>query len=161
MTMGETIPDFTLTGAKGTEIREFTLSSVAGDRPALLVFYIYDYSPVCETQICEINDSEWLMFNDDVTVLGISTDGPYSHRQFIADEDITYPLLSDGDLTVYEACGMTEDGADGAPEPKRGLVIVDGSRTVRYRWQPDDNWDAWDTAKMRETYDVLAALSSA
>ena len=105
---GDTAPDFTLTGAQGDEIREFTLSAFADGRPAVLVFYIHDFSPVCTDQMCEINDMEFLTFNDDAAVVGISTDGPFSHREFIQDNDISYPLLSDVDKEIYEAYGMTE-----------------------------------------------------
>jgi peroxiredoxin len=147
---GETAPDFTLEGTQGEEIREFTLSEFAGSRPAVLVFYIYDYSPVCTDQMCELNDMEFLTFNDDIAVLGISTDGPYSHRRFIADNDLSYPLLTDDDKRVYEQYGMIDRTEDGRRKPKRGVVLVDADRVVRYRWQAEDNWDAWRIRPLSE-----------
>jgi peroxiredoxin len=62
--------------------------------------------------MCEINDMEMLTFNDDVAVLGISSDGPYSHQQFIT-QNISYPLLTDDEKQVYEQYGMIEQSEDG------------------------------------------------
>ena len=146
---GDMAPDFTLTGAQGDEIREFTLSAFADGRPAVLVFYIHDFSPVCTDQMCEINDMEFLTFNDDAAVVGISTDGPFSHREFIQDNDISYPLLSDVDKEIYEAYGMTERD-DEKRHPQRGVVLVDSDRTVEYRWQAADNWDEWEMETLNE-----------
>lgn len=155
---GEDAPDFTLEGAQGEEIREFSLSEYA--TPVVLVFYIYDYSPVCTTQMCEVNDMEFLTFTEDVTVLGISTDGPYSHRQFIKDNNLTYPLLSDGDKDVYEKYGMLDRTDESKRQPKRGIVLVDSDRTVEYTWRAPGNWDAWRTEPLREVNEVLRDITA-
>jgi peroxiredoxin len=152
-------PDFTLTGTDGGEVREFTLSEFADGRPTMLVFYIYDYSPVCTAQMCEVNDMEFLTFNEDVTVLGISTDGPYSHQQYIADNDLSYPLLTDDDKVVYEEYGMIERTDDGKRQPKRGIVLIDADRAVQSRWQADDNWDTWETKPLSEANSILNGLT--
>ncbi len=160
VTTGDTAPDFTLEGAQGEEIREFTLSAFADGRPTVLVFYIHDFSPVCTDQMCEINDMEFLTFNDDARVLGVSTDGPFSHREFIEDTDISYPLLSDVDKEVYEAYGMVEQDGE-KQQPKRGVVLLDSDRTVQYRWQAADNWDAWSTETLNEIDSRVRELAKA
>jgi len=156
---GDTAPEFTLEGVADGEIRTFALSELLADGPAVLTFYIYDYSPVCTDQMCEVNDMEFLTLNDDATPVGISTDGPYSHRQFAADNDLSYPLLTDDDKEVYEQYGMlvTEDGKR---QPRRGIVVVDTDRTVQYRWMADDNWDAWEVAPLDEANTVVRELVS-
>lgn len=161
MNVGETAPDFTLTGTRGTEIREFTLSEFSGGRPTLLSFYVYDFSPVCADQMCELNDFEMLTFNDDVAVLGISPDGPYSHQQFIRDNDLSYPLLTDEDKSVYDEFEMLTEAPSGGRKHKRGLVLLDADRTVRYRWEASDNWDPWNMAPLREAYDISLELGGA
>lgn len=158
--VGETAPDFTLEGTQGETVREFTLSEIATGRPVVLVFYIYDYSPVCTEQMCEVNDMEFLTFNDDVAVLGISTDGPYSHQRFIADNDITYPLLTDDDKMVYEQYGLIEHTDDGKRKPRRGIVVIDGDRNVRYRWKSQNNWDEWRTQPLSEVNDLINELTA-
>ncbi|MFB6300645.1 MAG: redoxin domain-containing protein, partial [Halobacteriales archaeon] len=152
-------PDFRLTGTDGEQGREYTLSTFADGRPTMLVFYIYDYSPVCTTQMCEVNDMEFLTFNEEVAVLGISTDGPYSHQQFIADNDISYPLLTDDEKEVYEQYGMLDRTEEGKRQAKRGIVLLDSERTVRYRWEADDNWDPWETRPLSEANAILNDLT--
>jgi peroxiredoxin len=120
---------------------------------------VYDFSPVCEDQMCEVNDMEFLTFNDDVAVLGISTDGPYSHQRFIAENDLTYPLLTDDDKTVYEQYGMIDRTAEGKRSPKRGIVLIDADRAVQYRWQAEDNWDSWETKPLSDANAILNDLA--
>lgn len=154
-------PDFTLTGTQGEEIREFTLSEFAADRPVMLVFYVYDFSPVCSTQMCELNDMEILTFNDEIAVLGISPDGPYSHQRFIEQNDLSYPLLTDEDKQVYGQYGMLEETPSGRRQQKRGIVLLDADRTVRYRWAATDNWAPWDMEPLHEAYEISLELASA
>jgi peroxiredoxin len=155
---GATALDFTLTGAQGDEVREFTLSEFAAGRPAMLVFYVYDFSPVCEDQMCELNDMEMLTFNDEIAVLGISPDGPYSHQQFIRQNNLSYPLLTDEDKQVYDQFGMLEETDEGKRNQKRGIVLLDADRTVRYRWVIDDNWEPWDMDPLHEAYEISQKL---
>jgi len=155
---GETAPGFRLQGAKDGEIQTFTLSELLEDGPVVLAFYIYDYSPVCTDQMCEMNDMEFLTFNADATPVGISTDGPYSHREFAADNDLTYPLLTDDDKQVYEQYGMVATAEDGSREARRGIVVVGTDRTVQYRWVAEDNWDAWEVAPLDEANSVVTEL---
>lgn len=109
--------------------------------------------------MCEVNDMELLTFNDDVAVLGLSTDGPYSHQQFIAQNGISYPLLSDIDKEVYQQFDMLEDTEQSDRQSKRGVVLLDGDLTVRYRWEADDNWDEWNIEPLHEAYELIEELT--
>lgn len=159
MEIGETVSDFTATGVRNGEITELTLSEYAAGRPTALVFYVHDFSPVCETQMCEINDSEYLTFNDDLTVLGISTDGPYSHQKFIEENNLSYPLLYDDDKRIYEMFDMIEATEAGRRQPKRGIVLLDADFTVQFWWQANDNWDTWRMDPISDLIDVLDNLT--
>lgn len=121
----------------------------------MLVFYIYDFTPVCTTQLCEVNDMELLTLNDGAAVLGISTDGPFSHQRFIAENDITHPLLTDDDKRIYEQYEMIEHGDNGRCHPKRGIVLLDANRTIRYRWTATDNWDDWEMQPLIDANDRI------
>lgn len=157
---GETVPDFTLDGTRGEEISEFTLSEVANGRPTMLVFYVHDFSPVCTTQMCEVNDMEMLTFNDDAAVVGLSSDGPYSHQKFIEENNLSYPLLTDTSLRIYREFGLVEDESDGGVLPKRGIVLLDGDRTVRYLWEAESNWDDWSMSVLSEANDIIDELTN-
>lgn len=158
--LGNSVFDFTAEGVQDGEITNLTLSEYADGRPTALVFYVHDFSPVCEAQICEINDSEFLTFNDGVAVLGISTDGPYSHKKFSEAHGLSYPLVYDDDKSIYEMFGMIRETEEGKKKPKRGIALIDGEFTIRYWWQAEDNWDAWRTDPISDLADALAALSS-
>ena len=53
--------------------------------------------------MCTLRDSEALSLLENTVVLGISTDGVYSHRAFAEKHRIDFPLLSDSDSRVAEA----------------------------------------------------------
>lgn len=153
--------DLTLEGTDGEEIRTYKLSEVLAGRPTVLAFYVYDFSPVCETQMCEMNDMEYVTLNEDVAVYGISTDGPYSHREFARKNGISYPLLSDPRKRVYEQFGLVEVTDDGRRQPRRGIVVLDGDGTEQYRWVADDNWDDWEVTPLDEANETVRRLMSA
>jgi peroxiredoxin len=150
---GETAPDFTLSGARDDEIREFTLSEFADGRPTMVVFYVHDFSPVCTDQMCEVNDMEMLTLNNEIAVVGVSPDGPYSHREFIQQNNLSYPLLTDDEKSVYEAFGMVER-TDDRRQTKRGIVLLDPDRTVQYRWVAEDNLEDWEVSLLSEAHEI-------
>lgn len=155
--IGDTVPDFTLEGTRGEEIREYTVSEFAAGRPTVLVFYVHDFSPVCTNQMCEVNDMELLTLNDDVAVIGISSDGVYSHREFIEDTGISYPLLADTNKELYEAFDLIDREGSGRVA-KRGVVLLDERRTVQFRWESADNWAEWRMDPLYELHDHIEEL---
>ena len=48
---------------------------------------------------------------------------------------------------------------EGRRNPKRGIVLLDGDSTVRYRWQAEDNWDSWGMDPIADVADLLDELS--
>ena len=110
--------------------------------------------------MCEVNDAEFLTFNDNTAVLGISSDGPYSYSEFIEQNNISSPLLSDDEKTVYEQFDLIEEMPDGTRQTKRGLVLLDDSLTVQYRWQANNNWDEWTMDPVSDAREVITELIS-
>ena len=94
--IGEQAPDFTLKGVDDFRIREFTLSDhLRGNGFVVLSFYVFDFSPVCTEQVCELDNLDLFEMVEDVTLWGLAPDGPYSHKQFIDQHSISFPLLCD------------------------------------------------------------------
>jgi len=151
--VGETAPDFTLQGGDGFRVETFNLSEqLRRSGFVVLSFYVYDFSPVCTEQMCELSNLDVLEMVDDVTLWGLAPDGPYAHKEFIDEHGIEFPLLCDTAGRVAEAYDVLYEEFDGFERvPERSLLLVDGDRRVRVRWVADDNWEEWTNEPLRET----------
>jgi peroxiredoxin len=90
--VGDPAPDFTLTDQYGTA---HTLSSVAGERHALLVFFPFAFSGICTGELLEIQLNIDRFVNDKVGVYGVSCDPSPALKSWAAIEGYRFPLLSD------------------------------------------------------------------
>ncbi len=99
---------------EGTKIIDFTLFdqdniehklSDYSSGKVLLYFYPKDDTPGCTKEACMITE----VYNDfkkaGITVLGVSTDSPESHKKFREKYNIPFTLLSDPDKKVIKAYG--------------------------------------------------------
>ena len=120
---GDLAPDFELIDQDGNVFR---LSAQKGQR-MLLVFYPGDNTPVCTAQLCDYRDGLEGFQGLDVKVVGISADDPASHRAFREKHDLPFTLLSDPNLEVAR-----KYGCKALIGMKRGVFLVDESRTIRY-----------------------------
>jgi peroxiredoxin Q/BCP len=98
---GESAPDFTLPDA---DDRPVSLASFRGRR-TVVYFYPAAMTPGCTTQACDFRDSLASLQGAGISVVGISPDSPAKLAQFRDRDAITFPLLSDEDLTVLKAYG--------------------------------------------------------
>lgn len=96
-------PDFTLQDADGNS---YTLSSYRGVSPVVIYFYPKAGTPGCTKQACGIRDS-WLKFSENgIVVLGISVDSKDDIKEFILENNLNFPLLSDSNKEVSKAYGV-------------------------------------------------------
>jgi len=137
--VGQTTPDFTLTGAAAGSIETHSLSEYTSRGwSVILVFYPFDFHPACTDQWCSLRDADWLTLLEDVVVLGVGGDGAYAHREYAARNDVQFPLLSDTDGTVSRAYGVLAQEFEGHRDvPGRATLVVDPNRVVRYAWSAD------------------------
>ena len=92
LAIGDPAPDFTLKDQHGQSV---TLSSYAGSKAVLLVFYPFAFSGVCTGELTGLRDRLGDFETDDTTLLALSCDPIYAQRA-VADRDgIFFPLLSD------------------------------------------------------------------
>jgi peroxiredoxin Q/BCP len=96
---GQAAPAFTLPDQDGKHV---SLSDFSG-KNVIIYFYPAAMTPGCTTQACDFRDSLASLQAAGYVVLVISKDSPPKHKKFEEKEGLTFPLLSDPDLTVHNA----------------------------------------------------------
>ena len=98
---GDLAPDFTLVDSGGSQR---SLSDFLGSK-VILYFYPAAGTPGCTTQACDFRDSFASLQAAGYTVLGVSKDSPQALKDFSQNEDLTFTLLSDSELSTHHAYG--------------------------------------------------------
>lgn len=156
--VGDVAPDFTLPGWHEGEIKQFTLSDYTETGAVLLGVYVFDFSEVCSAQMCQVTDMNWYEYKNDLTIFGVSRDGPFSHKKFAEEEGIGYPLLCDTSGEMLGSYGLLMEEGEGFRQvPRRSVLLIDSDRTVRYKWVAEDNWQesAFDFNPVQEAIKAL------
>lgn len=158
--VGDDAPEFTLRGVTADgSIEQYTLESLTDDAALLLGVYPYDFSPVCTRQLCDIDDFEWMTFEDRLNVVAVGGDGPYSHQRFSEERNISYPLLCDTAKDVCESFGVLDEEKDGVRKvPRRSVFLVGPDGRVEYRWVAEDNWTDWEQTPLQDVKDRFDEL---
>jgi peroxiredoxin Q/BCP len=99
--VGHSAPTFTLPDQNGNSV---SLSDYAGKK-VILYFYPAASTPGCTKQACDFRDSLESLAASGYAVLGVSKDAPTKLKKFETTESLTFPLLSDPELTVHNAYG--------------------------------------------------------
>jgi peroxiredoxin len=126
---GTRAPDFRL--SIGPD-RTTSLGDLRG-RPAVLVFYPADWSPVCTDQLALYNELLDEFHRFDAQIAGISVDGIWCHRAFADERHLRFPLLADFEPKGHVArlFGVYRD-KDGTS--KRALFVLDPGGVVRWSY---------------------------
>ena len=101
LSAGDVAPDFRLPDADGNEV---SLSDFRG-RQVVVYFYPSAGTPGCTKQACDFRDNLAELNDAGFDVVGISPDKPAKLAKFVADEGLTFPLLSDESKEVLNAWG--------------------------------------------------------
>jgi len=124
---GTKAPEFTLPNHRGEAVR---LTDFAG-RKLLLCFYPNDFSPVCSDQLSIYQEVLAEIRAEGVELVGISTDGTWSHNAFRKQLGLEMPLLSDfhpkGEVSRAYGAYLEDWGT-----PNRSLVLIDEDAIVRW-----------------------------
>ncbi|RKN12071.1 peroxiredoxin [Streptomyces radicis] len=125
---GTKAPDFQLRDQHGQSV---TLGDYRGGRSVVLLFYPYAFTGVCTGELCALRDALPTFVNDDVQLLAVSCDSPFTLRVFGEREGLDYPLLSDfwphGEIA--RAYGVFDEERGCA---LRGTFIIDKEGVVRW-----------------------------
>jgi len=101
LAIGDMAPDFQGLTDQDQTIK---LSDFRGQR-VVVYFYPKDDTPGCTTQACGFRDNYVDIQEKNAIVLGVSPDGPASHRKFKTKFDLPFTLVADEDHAIAEAYG--------------------------------------------------------
>ena len=126
---GSAAPDFTLPTSPDQTV---SLAQLRG-RPAVLIFYPADWSPVCGDELALFNEIQPDIEELGARLLGISVDGVWCHAAFARDRKLRFPLLSDFEPkgAVSRQYGAYREG-DGTSA--RALFVLDGNGEIRWSY---------------------------
>ena len=100
--VGEKAPDFEGETFDGKKIR---LSDFRG-KSVVLYFYPKDNTPGCTKEACGFNEHLKEFDALDSQIIGVSVDGPKSHKTFTEKYDLKFLLLSDKDRKISKTYGV-------------------------------------------------------
>lgn len=124
---GSVAPAFTLRNGADQPV---SLADFRG-RNVVLVFYPFDWSPVCGDQLALYNELLEEFQTLKAQVLGVSVDSLWCHAAFERDRKYRFPLLSDFEPKgkVAQTYGAFESHEGAA---MRALFVIDANGVIRW-----------------------------
>lgn len=101
LTIGDKMPTFCAIDQNGTVI---TNEQLLGKK-TIIYFYPKDSTPGCTTEACNLRDNYHRFLEQGYQIYGVSKDSQKSHQNFIAKNELPFPLLSDPSTTMLQAFG--------------------------------------------------------
>ncbi len=155
MLLGYPAPDFTMITTKdpNTLDHEATLDSYRGQW-LVLFFYPADFTFVCPSEVIAFSQAVPAFAERDAQLLGVSTDGIFSHVAWMEFHvgQLDFPLASDRTQVVSQAYGVLDDQGQAA----RAVFVIDPEGVVRYEAIHDDRVGR----SVEEILRVLTALQA-
>ena len=99
---GDKAPDFCGTNQDGNKI----CSDDYKGKKLALYFYPKDNTPGCTTEACSLRDSYDALLARGYNILGVSPNSEKSHKKFIAEHNLPFPLAADTEHKIAEAYGV-------------------------------------------------------
>jgi peroxiredoxin Q/BCP len=97
---GDAAPLFTGVDQDG---KEFKLADLIGKKVILLYFYPKDFTGGCTKEACGLRDRMGELQTNNVEVIGVSYDTAESHKKFITEYNLNFPLLADTNGVIIKA----------------------------------------------------------
>ena len=128
ISVGETAPDFELKDQHGAKVK---LSSFKGEKNVVVLFIPFSFTGTCTGELCAIRDDLAAFQNDDVQVIAISCDSPFTQKIFAEQEGYKFPVLSDfwPHGAVAQAYGIFNADLGCA---LRGTFVIDKQGVIRW-----------------------------
>ena len=128
ISVGELAPDFDLKDQHGAKVK---LSSFKGEKNVVVLFIPFSFTGTCTGELCAIRDDLAAFQNDDVQVIAISCDSPFTQKIFAEEEGYKFPVLSDfwPHGAVAQAYGIFNADLGCA---LRGTFVIDKQGVIRW-----------------------------
>lgn len=132
-------PAFTATSVIDDKFSKLSLADYAG-KWVVLLFYPYDYTFVCPTEIISFSERNADFQNINAQVMAISTDSHHTHLAWTRSkrEDggvgrLNIPLVADTSKRISASYGVlvTDEDDDMFGAALRGLFIIDPKGVIR------------------------------
>ena len=139
-TAGETVPNFEALCCDGETFRSTSLSAAVDDRGAVLICTGFAFSAIAQNWWKRFVRAGWDEF-DEVSVLGVSRDGPYAQNEFLRWlESPDFRFFADVDGTVSESLELLADREHmaGVSTPWRSAFVIDPELEVQHAFVADD-----------------------
>ena len=94
LAVGDTAPNFRLATSNSSYV---SLADFLGKKNVVVYFYPKDFTQGCTAEACSFRDSYESFKDLGAEVIGISSDGQNSHRDFAQQHHLPFILLSDAD----------------------------------------------------------------
>ena len=146
--VGDRAPDFSLID---NELRHRSLGEFLGQN-VLLVFFIESFTDICDMEECPFRNSMDKLIDLDVQVLGISFNNPSKNKEYVKENFLPFPVLSDSKFEVIKLYGLF------SPDPlapktyiveKPAIFVIDQDGIVRYAWVSSD------LSRVRPDYNLI------
>lgn len=126
---GETAPDFTLPSQDGSSV---SLHDFHG-RWVVLYFYPKDGTSGCTLEAHNFQHDIAKYETDNAVILGVSVDSTGSHKEFCAQQGLTFKLLADTDKQVSAQYGSLMNLV-AMKIAKRNTFLIDPQGRIRKVW---------------------------
>lgn len=101
LNIGDKMPTFSVVDQNGEAVTQEQLLG----KKTVIYFYPKDSTPGCTAEACSLRDSYERFLEQGYQVYGVSKDSQTSHQNFIAKNQLPFPLLSDTSTQMTQAFG--------------------------------------------------------
>jgi peroxiredoxin Q/BCP len=147
--IGDAAPHFRLPTSNGSYV---DLADFLGKKNVVVYFYPKDFTRGCTAEACSFRDSYEAFKDLGAEVIGISSDGQDSHRDFAQQHHLPFVLLSDADGSVRKAYGVKKSLGLFAG---RVSFVIDKRGIIRHVFSSQTR----ATAHVGEALNVLKSIS--
>ncbi len=127
--IGQEAPDFELRDQHKQPVR---LADFRGKKTVVVVFVPFAFSRICTGELCGLRDGIDEFSNDDVQVLAVTCDSPFTNAAWSEKEGYGFPVLSDfwphGETA--RAYGVFDERVGAA---SRGSFVIDRDGVVCWK----------------------------